>query len=203
MLSRAILLILIAGSLSGCMLVKPGADRPPVQIIPDMDSQQKYKAQSENAFFADKRANRRPPAGTIAHGRFRESEVLATGKENGQDVNVLPVTMTESLLQHGRQRFNINCAPCHGRLGDGQGLVGKRGAQYGFIPSNLTQTPILEKADGHYFNVITNGWNTMQPLGQNIPEEDRWAIVAYIRALQRAANGTVGDVPADKRASLK
>ncbi|MFN0123804.1 MAG: c-type cytochrome [Blastocatellia bacterium] len=202
MLQRGLILLILAGSLSGCQLITPGVDRTPLQIFPDMDNQAKYKAQAESPFFADKRANRKPPQGTIAQGKLREDEALYQGKANGQDVATVPLKIDVALLQRGQERFNINCAPCHSRVGDGQGIVKIRGNN-ALIPANLTESKYVTVPDGYIFNVITNGKGTMLPLGQNIPAEDRWAIVAYVRALQRARNATVNDVPADKRPSLR
>lgn len=192
MLRRSLVLLLLVGSLAGCNLLQPGVDRPPIQVFPDMDKQPKYKAQAESPFFGDKRANRKPPEGTIAQGHLKfdadGNDVFYTGKQNGQDVMVMPVKIDEALLRRGQERFNINCSPCHSRIGDGNGIVKLRqGSTLQLNPADLTQERLRTKPDGYIFNVITNGFQTMQPLGQNIPEADRWAIVAYVRALQRAA----------------
>ena len=202
MMRRSLIVLVLAGSLSGCALVQPGVDRPPVQVYPDMDSQPKYKAQAESPFFADKRGNRKAPEGTVAQGRLREDEAMYQGKQGGQEIAVMPAKIDAALLQRGRERYNINCAPCHSQVGDGNGIVRVRGANQ-LIPASLTEPRLREKGDGYLFDVITHGKNTMQALGQNIPEEDRWAIVAYVRALQRAQNGTINDVPSEKRADVK
>ena len=202
MLRRGLVLLILAGSLSGCAVLQPGVDRTPIQIFPDMDSQPKYKAQAESKFFGDKRANRRPPEGTIAQGKLREDDALYRGKQNGQEIVVMPVKINEALLRRGQERFNINCAPCHSRVGDGQGIVRLRGAN-ALLPANLTEPRLREKTDGYIFDVMTNGKNTMQALGQNIPTEDRWAIVSYVRALQRAQSATINDVPTEKRGEVK
>lgn len=103
--------------------------------------------------------------------------------------------LTEAVLKHGQERFNINCAPCHGRLGDGNGMVKAR--SFGaLVPANLQDSRLREVADGHLFDVITHGIRTMQPLGGNVPVADRWAIVAYMRALQRSQSANIKDVPA-------
>ncbi|HZS06868.1 MAG TPA: cytochrome c [Blastocatellia bacterium] len=204
MLRRGLVLLIMAGSLSGCFLLQPGVDKPPIQVFPDMDNQPKYKAQAESRFFGDKRANRRPPAGTVAQGKLKEDDAFFTGKQNGQEVAVMPVKIDEALVRRGQERFNINCAPCHSRLGDGIGMVLMRqGGTVTLRPADLRQERLRTATDGYIFNVITNGKNTMQPLGQNIPEADRWAIVSYVRALQRTRSATVNDVPAEKRGDLK
>lgn len=202
MLQRGFIVLLLASLLTGCTLLQPGVDKPPIQVFPDMDKQPKYKAQAASLYFADGRTSRKPPAGTVARGALHEDEAVFTGKQNGQEVAVIPVPIDEALMLRGQERFNINCAPCHSRVGDGQGIVRLRGANQ-LLPANLTEPRLLSVTDGYLFNVITNGKNTMQALGQNIPVADRWAIVAYVRALQRARNAKLEDVPADQRASVK
>lgn len=202
MLQRGFIVLLLASLLTGCTLLQPGVDKPPIQVFPDMDKQPKYKAQAASPYFADGRTSRKPPTGTVARGALHEDEAVFTGKQNGQEVAVIPVPIDEALMLRGQERFNINCAPCHSRVGDGQGIVRLRGANQ-LLPANLTEQRLLSVTDGYLFNVITNGKNTMQALGQNIPAADRWAIVAYVRALQRAHNAKLEDVPADQRASVK
>jgi mono/diheme cytochrome c family protein len=194
MLRRSLLLLMLTGTLGGCALIQPGADRTPIQVFPDMDKQPKYKAQAESPLFADRRASRKPPEGAIAQGhlKFDESgaDAFYTGKQNGQEIMVMPVKIDEALLRRGQERFNINCSPCHSRTGDGNGIVKiRQGTTPQLIPADLTQERLRVRSDGYIFNVITNGFQTMQALGQNIPEADRWAIIAYVRALQRAKSG--------------
>ena len=195
MTRRIFILLALASALAGCGL-RPAGNTTPLQVHPDMDSQPKFKAQSASTFFADGRANRPAPPGTIAQGHLNEDDVLAMGKDaSGNLIKSNPVPVTEALLKRGQERFNINCSACHGRLGDGNGAVKAR--SYGALaPANLQEPRLREIADGHIFDVITNGIRTMQPLGGNIPVSDRWAITAYVRALQRSQNANIKDVPA-------
>ncbi len=195
MTRRLFILLVLAGALAGCGL-RPSGNTTPLQVHPDMDSQPKFKAQSASTFFADGRANRSAPSGTIAQGHLNEDDVLATGKDAGGTlIKSNPVPVTEALLKRGQERFNINCAACHGRLGDGNGAVKTR--SYGALaPANLQEPRLREVPDGHIFDVITTGVRTMQPLGGNIQVSDRWAIIAYVRALQRSQNANIKDVPA-------
>ena len=212
MTRRIFILLVLAGALAGCGL-RPSGNTTPLQVHPDMDSQPKYKAQSASAFFADGRSNRPAPPGTIAWGHLNEDDALATGKDaSGTLIKSNPVAITEALLRQGQERFSINCVPCHGRLGDGNGMVKMR--SFGALnPANLQEPRLREVVDGHIFDVITNGkvvivdgkptQGMMQPLGGNIPVNDRWAIVAYVRALQRSYLGTVDEVPTQLKAGLK
>ena len=194
MAKRILILLVLAASLAGCVL-KPKGDRTALQVHPDMDNQPKYKAQAPSAFFSDGRSNRLPPEGTIAQGRLREDEAFFTGKLNGAPVKTNPVPVTAELLKRGQERFNISCSPCHGRTGEGNGIVAQRAAG-ALVPANLQQERLRTVEDGHLYDVITNGIRTMQSLGHQVTEADRWAIVAYVRALQRSQNATVKDVPA-------
>ncbi len=195
MTRRIFILLVLASALAGCGL-RPSGNTTPLQVHPDMDNQPKFKAQSASTFFADGRANRPAPVGTIAQGHLYEDDVLAMGKDaSGTLIKSNPVPVTEALLKRGQERFNINCSACHGRLGDGNGAVKAR--SYGALaPANLQEPRLREIPDGHIFDVITNGVRTMQPLGGNIPVADRWAITAYVRALQRSQNANMKDVPA-------
>jgi mono/diheme cytochrome c family protein len=196
MTRRIFILLVLAGALTGCGL-RPAGNTTPLQVHPDMDSQPKFKAQSASTFFADGRSNRPAPPGTIAQGHWREDDALATGRDAaGNLLKSNPVPVTEALLKRGQERFNINCAQCHGRLGEGNGMVKTR--SFGALnPANLLEPRLREIGDGHFFDVITNGIRVMQPLGGTIPVSDRWAIIAYVRALQRSQNANIKDVPAN------
>lgn len=179
---------------------------PRVHPIQGMDNQPKYKAQRANPVFADGRAERPPVAGTVARGQLRNDDRFYRGLENGQWVASIPVEVNAALLHRGQERYGIYCSPCHGLSGYGDGIVGVRAdrLQEGtwVPPANLHDDQVRQRADGHIFNTITNGIRTMSAYGPIIPEQDRWAIVAYVRALQRSQHGTVDDVPADLRARL-
>jgi mono/diheme cytochrome c family protein len=179
---------------------------PRVHPIQGMDNQPKYKAQRANPVFADGRAERPPVAGTVARGQLRNDDRFYRGLENGQWVASIPVEVNASLLHRGQERYGIYCSPCHGLSGYGDGIVGVRAdrLQEGtwVPPANLHDDQVRQRPDGHLFNTITNGIRTMSAYGPIIPEHDRWAIVAYVRALQRSQHGTVDDVPADLRGRL-
>jgi hypothetical protein len=178
--------------------------RPPIEVFPDMDRQPKLRPQTPNSFFADGKSSRPPIAGTIAWGddHYQDTPVN-TGRVSGTTnfVEVLPVDVNLQLLDRGQQRFNINCSPCHGAQGDGNGITKKIGAMG--VVANLHDKRIVELPDGEIFNTITYGKNLMGGYGANVTVEDRWAIVAYLRALQLSRLGSLDDVPEQLRATLK
>jgi mono/diheme cytochrome c family protein len=180
-----------------------------IHIIQDMDSQPKYKAQRENSFFADNRATRPAIEGTVAAGDARDDDQFYKGKEGGAWSRTFPseIALTEATMDRGRQRFGIYCTPCHGQIGLGDGMVAKRAdsLQQGtwVSPTNMTQEYLRQMPVGQLFNSITNGIRTMPAYGPQIKTEDRWAIIMYVRALQRSRSGSVNDLPPDARASLK
>jgi mono/diheme cytochrome c family protein len=177
--------------------------RPPIELFPDMNRQPKLRPQTPDEFFADGRSSRMPVAGTIAQEDTHYEDLpVNTGRVTGTTnfVETIPVEVTAKLLARGEQRFNINCSPCHGMQADGNGVVKKLGLA---TVANLHDKRIVELADGEIFNTITYGKNTMGPYGANVTIEDRWAIIAYLRALQLSQLGTVDDVPEPARAALK
>lgn len=176
--------------------------RPPIELFPDMNRQPKLRPQVPNAFFADGRSSRPPIPGTIARGDRYEDLPANTGRTTGTTnfVEAIPVEVTAKLLDRGQQRFNINCSPCHGAQGDGNGVVKKLGLA---TVANLHDKRIVELTDGEIFNTISYGKNTMGPYGANVTVDDRWAIIAYVRALQLSRLGAIDDVPESMRASLK
>ena len=177
--------------------------RPPIELFPDMNRQPKLRPQSPDDFFADGRSSRQPIAGTIAREDIHYADLpVNTGKITGTTnfIETIPVAVTAQLLDRGQQRFNINCSPCHGRQADGNGVVKKLGLA---TVANLHDKRIVELKDGEIFNTITYGKNTMGPYGANVTVEDRWAIVAYVRALQLTQLGLVDDVPEAMRSTLK
>jgi mono/diheme cytochrome c family protein len=185
------------------------SDSPRIHIIQDMDSQPKYKAQRENSFFADNRAARPAIDGTVAVGDARDDDKFYKGKEGDAWTRTFPnqVVFNEATMERGRQRFGIYCTPCHGQIGLGDGMVAKRAdslAQGTWIPpTNMTQDYLRQMPVGELFNTISNGVRNMPGYAPQIKTEDRWAIIMYVRALQRSRSGSVTDVPPDARASLK
>lgn len=164
-----------------------------------MASQARYDPLEASDFFADGMASRPRVAGTVARGEITSSPFYDTGKINGQVADGFPMAVTLELVNRGHSRFDIYCAQCHGRAGDGNGMIPSRG--YRRPPSFHTQTLRTAKS-GHFFDVMTNGFGAMPPYGKMIPPQDRWAIAAYIRALQLSQSATVADVPVTERAKL-
>ncbi|MGO9587254.1 MAG: c-type cytochrome [Limisphaerales bacterium] len=183
--------------------------QPPVEVFPDMDRQLKLRPAQPNDFFTNGLSSQLPPPGTIARSEpiqtvngpvyaFEDAPVntgRVTGTTNFVETNPLPVT--GQLLQRGRERFNIYCAPCHGALADGNGITKKLGVMPAV--ANLHDKRIVEMTDGEIFNTITHGKNTMGAYGPIMPVADRWAVIAYLRALQLSQLGSVDDLPPDQR----
>jgi mono/diheme cytochrome c family protein len=172
---------------------------PPIDLFPDwafpgMEVQPKPRPQSASAFFADGRSDRTPPTRTVARGMLRDDDHLHFGKSpDGGFAARLPAALKVdlSLLERGQDRFQIYCAPCHGALGDGNGMT----KRYGMGATPTFHDPrIRTMPDGEIFNTITNGKNTMMSYADKLSPEDRWAVVTYVRALQRAQQGTAADV---------
>lgn len=154
---------------------------------------------SPSTFFANGQSARPDVPDTVARGHAQDDPLLFTGKVNGKDADVFPYAITKEILQRGQQRYNIYCAPCHGLAGDGNGIIVQRGfpAPPSYHSDRLRTSPV-----GHYFDVITNGFGRMPSYAAQIPVNDRWAIIAYIRALQLSENATINDVPPDQRSKL-
>ena len=166
----------------------------------DMHDQPRYEPLERSAFFADQRASRPPVPGTVAQGELREDDHLYTGKINGELAGSFPFAVTRDVLLRGRERYNIFCSPCHGGLGDGAGVIVQRGFKR---PPSLHGQRLREAPAGHFFDVITRGFGAMTDYASRVPVRDRWAIAAYIRALQFSQNATLADVPADHRRALE
>ncbi len=186
----------------------PAKSSPRIQINPDMDQQPRFKAQAANPFFADGRAMRAWPAGTVPRGLLRDDERFFHGLEADSSLTtVFPLPVTEALLARGRERYDIFCATCHGLGGRGDGVTHRRAellAQGTWVPpTDLTSQLVVERSHGHLYDSIANGIRNMPAYGHQIPPADRWAIVAYLRALQRARNATLDDVPADQRRAMR
>jgi mono/diheme cytochrome c family protein len=165
----------------------------------DMHDQPKFKPYAKNDFFADRRSARPLVDGTIARGHLRDDAVLYTGKAAGKPVDAFPMAVTAAVMARGQERFDIFCSPCHGRTGAGDGMIVRRGYRK---PPTFHLDRLRQAAPGYTFDVITNGFGAMPDYAQQIPVRDRWAIVAYIKALQRSQNAAVGTVPAEARAAL-
>jgi mono/diheme cytochrome c family protein len=165
----------------------------------DMHDAPRYEAFEASASFADNRASRSAPAGTVARGWLRDDEALYTGKVAGQLVEEFPFAIAHAELARGRERFNIYCTPCHGRVGDGKGMVVQRGLRQA---ASFHQDRLRQEKVGYFFDVITNGFGAMPDYATQIPVRDRWLIVAYVRTLQLSQHASVNDVPADRRAEL-
>jgi mono/diheme cytochrome c family protein len=166
----------------------------------DMHNQPKYRPLRESSFFLDQQASRSVVPGTVARGELQEDTLLYTGKVDGSDALLFPFRVDESVMARGQQRFNIYCSPCHGRTGLGDGMVVRRGYRRppSFADERLRQAPI-----GHFFDVMTNGFGAMPDYAAQIKVTDRWAIAAYVRALQLSAHATVEDVPVAERGQLQ
>jgi mono/diheme cytochrome c family protein len=165
----------------------------------DMQDQPKYKPLQESRFYADGRSARPIPAGTIARDELNDDDLFHTGKTNGTWTDTIPLTVNMQLLRRGRERFDIYCSPCHGRIGDGNGMIALRGVRR---PADLTSARVREEPPGYIFDVITNGYGGMGDYGDQVPPHDRWAIVAYMRALELSHNATLADVPPQEQSQL-
>lgn len=172
--------------------------KPPLEVFPDMDRQARYKPQAENEFFADGRNDRPIPAGTVARGNyFNQKQVFSAGFEDthlgdtaflegknpdGSFVEKLPIEVTYELIEQGKEKYDIFCTTCHGAAGDGNGVT----KPYGILAATYHDDRLRNETDGYLFDVITNGKGRMLPLNDRITPEERWAIVLYLRALQKS-----------------
>jgi mono/diheme cytochrome c family protein len=164
-----------------------------------MHDQPKYSALEASSFFSDNASARPPVAGTVARGELRDDPLLYSGMQNGHVVTTFPFPIDDRIMARGQERFNIHCSPCHGRAGTGDGIV----VQRGFSRPPALDVPRLRQAPaGHFFDVITNGFGTMPDYAAQVKPADRWAITAYVRALQLAGSATLDDVPAAQRGRL-
>jgi mono/diheme cytochrome c family protein len=166
----------------------------------DMHDQPKYIPLRESTFFADGRSARPVVPGTVARDQLHDDALLYTGKVDGADATVFPFPIDERVMARGRERFDIYCSPCHGRTGAGDGMIVRRGYR---PPPSLHVDRLRLAPAGHFFDVITTGFGAMPDYAVQINAVDRWAIVAYIRALQLSEHATVADVPADQRGALQ
>jgi mono/diheme cytochrome c family protein len=158
----------------------------------DMHDQPSYSALEASSFFADGSSARPLPPGTVARGQLKDDELLETGKIGGEPVNELPFAIDAPLMERGREMYDAFCSHCHGRTGNGDGMVVQRGFTR---PPSLFDEKLTNAPVGHIFDVITNGFGAMPDHGSQIAVRDRWAITVYVRALQASVSGTIGDVP--------
>jgi cytochrome c len=165
-----------------------------------MHDQPRYKPLARSAFFGDERSARPLVADTVARGRLKEDELLETGKDGKDFSAVFPFPVDMTVLKRGRDRFEIYCAPCHGRVGRGDGMVVRRG--FKTRPASFHDERLRAKPAGYFFDVISNGFGAMQDYQAQLSVRDRWAVVAYLRALQRSQNATAADVPESARGAL-
>ncbi len=182
-------LVVHSGCARGCT-----SSRPPIHINPSMDDQPKVLPQTASTFFYDGASMRQPVPGTVPIGGLKEDAAFFTGKgADGQLVATIPVPVNEALVERGRQRYVIYCQPCHDARGDGKGILFQRGK----VPTtSFHQEKILKYTDGQIFDVITNGVGLMPGYRWPIPPADRWAIVAYVRELQRKRPASAPGAPA-------
>jgi mono/diheme cytochrome c family protein len=159
----------------------------------------RYEPLEASTFFGDGHAARMPVANTVARGQLREDEHLYTGKVGGQLAMEFPMPVTAETMARGQERFNVFCSPCHSRTGDGTGMIVQRGFRQ---PPSYYEDRLVNAPVGYLFDVMTNGFGAMQDYSSQVPVADRWAIAAYIRALQLSRRGTMTDVPADRREEL-
>jgi cbb3-type cytochrome c oxidase subunit III len=166
----------------------------------DMHDQPKYRPGRASTFFADGRASRPLVADTVARGHLDDDALLVTGKSGDAFADQFPFPVTREVLHRGQERYNIFCSPCHDRVGTGGGMIVLRGYRRppAFHIDRLRQQPA-----GYFFDVITRGFGVMPSYAEQIPVRDRWAIIAYVRALQLSQHATLDDVPAPEREQLK
>lgn len=166
----------------------------------DMHDTPRYEPYEKSDFFADGRSARPLVAGTVARGHLREDTPAATGRMGAAFVATAPVPVTMDLLRRGQERYGIYCSPCHGLTGTGDGMVVRRGFRR---PTSFHDARLRAQPDGYLFDVITMGFGAMPDYAAQVPLPDRWAVVAYIRALQLSQNAAVADVPPDRRGELE
>jgi mono/diheme cytochrome c family protein len=166
----------------------------------DMQDQPKYRPFRKSTFFGDERSARPQVAGTVGRGQLHEDRLLFSGKSGAAFADTFPVPVDEARLRRGQERYRIYCSPCHGLLGRGDGMVVRRGYR---PPSSFHVDRLRAQPAGYFFDAISHGFGAMPDYAAQIPVTDRWAIVAYVRALQLSQNVPLADVPADKRAELE
>lgn len=191
LLTAAMMLVLVScqGSLS---------ENPPLHFNQNMDFQEKFEAQEANPFFADGLGMRAPVRGTVARGFLKEDVVFWTGRNEDGSFADNPLEIDLALLERGKEQYEIFCSVCHGLAGDGQGIIMTGG--YGYVPAPTYHSDLIRaQPDGYMYDALTWGIRSMPGYGTQVKANDRWAIVAYIRALQRSQSAAVSDVPESER----
>jgi hypothetical protein len=166
----------------------------------DMHQAPRYDPLERSDFFADQRSARPLIEGTVARGFLREDAVYYTGRQGNVFVQRMPVEVTLDVVKRGQERYNIYCAPCHAQTGEGDGLIVQRGMKQ---PPSFHSERLRQQGDGYFYDVITNGFGAMQDYSSQIVPADRWAVVAYLRALQLSRAATIDDVPEGERGRLQ
>lgn len=166
----------------------------------DMQHQPKVEPLEASRFFADGRSARPIPPHTVARNELNDDDPAHTGMDNGKFIAAIPMQVDRQLLLRGQQRFGIYCSPCHGPLGDGNGMITRRGFKW---PANFHSDRLRQAPPGYIFQVITNGYGAMPEYASQIEVPDRWAIIAYVRALQLSRNATLAEVPTSAQKGLE
>jgi Cytochrome C oxidase, cbb3-type, subunit III len=166
----------------------------------DMHNQPKYIPLRASTFWANGQSSRQQVPGTVAQGALRADQYFYTGKNGVMEGDRFPFPITEEIMQRGRARYDVYCAPCHSRVGDGNGMIVQRG--YAKAATLIGDERVVKSPVGHYYDVITNGYGAMPDYSSQIPPADRWAISAYVRALQLSQNATVNEVPSELRGKI-
>jgi len=165
----------------------------------DMHDQPRGDAMEQSSFFADGRVDRPQVEGTVARGKLRLDAHLYEGKVGGERATTFPFPVDEAVLERGRERYTIFCAPCHDETGAGRGMIVQRGMKQ---PTSFHAERLREASHGYFFDVITNGFGVMYDYSDKVPARDRWAIVAYVRALQLSRSASLEDLTTEERARL-
>ena len=165
-----------------------------------MHDQPKYRPLRESTFFADRLSARPVVEGTVARGHLDDDELLETGKQNSAVSAVFPFRVDQRVMNRGQERFNIYCSPCHGVAGDGDGMIVKRGYKQ---PTSYHDPRLRNERAGYFFDVMTHGFGQMPDYAAQVSPKDRWAIVAYVRALQLSQHATVGDLTSREKDRLE
>lgn len=198
-------LLALAGCRGGTSTEPPVLPPPKIvdhELVPvtNMNIQPKYKAQSASDFWPDGSASRLPPEGTVARGSLKADDAFYRGLDGeGKPLTTYPVEVNEALVMRGKERYDIYCALCHDQTGSGRGIAPSRGWM---TPPTFHQERIREMVPGELFHIVSNGVRTMPGYASQVPEADRWAIVAYLQALQRSHFARLDEVPADQRKHL-